>query len=383
MGYEENNLPRSQAAMGHEVVLLTSSSWPREFRRAAFVPGRMGEAETACSTVSPPKVAVHRLHSTPEVNGQLVFLDLHSKLRRLEPEIVHCHGAFSLNSVQCLYYRRTLGYSLFVDDHSHSRNLVIDSRAKRLYTRTLRRIYQSRLNDVSAFVAVTPAAAIVLESQLGIPKSRLFQSQLGADTGLFHNSQNEREDFRERMGLDDDDLLVLTTGKFRQSKDIDVLIKSFALVPDNRPFTLLIAGTASPHLMAHFRALARGMRERRILFHDLVPHSRLSSYYNGADIGVWPGAHTISAIEALATGLPSILPREEVGYKLIHENQACMPFDRRLGPQGLAESITTLATRRDLMRKFSQNAMALVERELSWSVIAERLLSLYNGSALV
>ena len=103
----------------------------------------------------------------------------------------------------------------------------------------------------------------------------------------------------------------------------------------------------------------------------------LPQFYNGADVGAWPGAHTISALEAVSTGLPCVLPFEERAYTTLHENRACAGFIR--GDAGsLADTILKLLGDTALRTRMAARGRALAEKQLSWETIARRTLELYS-----
>ncbi|OLE74420.1 hypothetical protein AUG19_08745 [archaeon 13_1_20CM_2_54_9] len=380
LGYEENCLPEAQAKAGNEVVLVTSNRLPPDFAQFS-----QQEKDSASDNDSPESgqgmVEVIRLPSTPSVSGIIVLNGLGRTLRNLSPDVVHVHGALSLCAIQCLLYQKRTRYGLIVDDHSHSRNVHIDTAYKRAYVRAAITAYRICDRSVGAFVPVTPAASVFLETQLGISRSRIRQGALGADPRVFMPSSSDRANCRMDLGLSPDDVLIVTTGKFSENKNLETLVQSFAQVSARHDHArLMLAGSGQSGFMNQLtRQIVDLDLAERVTVRRLIPHDALARFYNGADIGVWPGAHTITVLEAMSTGLPCVLPIEELGYKSVVESGACMGF-KSDQINSLTASIEALIVSPELRTKLSARARELIEQSLSWDRIARDLTDVYRAT---
>ena len=116
--------------------------------------------------------------------------------------------------------------------------------------------------------------------------------------------------------------------------------------------------------------------DNKIFFRDFVPNTELPKYYNAADVGIWPGDHSITVIEAIATGLPVIVPENDMAYKILFENKAALGFERG-NPDAIANKIAELIENRDLYSEIANNALSLAEKILSWKRVAEKSISIY------
>ena len=186
---------------------------------------------------------------------------------------------------------------------------------------------------------------------------------------------------RERLGLSDQDLLLICTGKFGVEKRLDLLIRALSSVQSvgDQTVRLLLAGNAEPDYMEQMRSLCRlqGV-EGRVMFLGMLPHTELPAYYNAADIGVWPGAHTITVFEALATGLPCIVPAS-IEYAPVLRLGACLPFDPG-NAASLASCLTRLLADPSLRAETGLSARQAVEESFSWEAVTKKTLALYSSS---
>ncbi len=380
LGYEENCLPTEQAGLGNDVAIVTSDRLPplMQDRKPDGLCNAAGRIRP--ETNRQGGVFIIRLPSTPPVYGQLVLLGLSNALKRLEPDVVHAHGAFSPTTIQCLLRQKHLGFRLFVDDHTHSRNLTLDTKYKRSYVKALAWAYRCSDASVAAYLPITSAAVPGLRRQLEIRADRLVEVPLGADSTLFTPCEEKRRTFRSRFPLTEGEAIVACTGKFTREKEIDVLIRAFAtVVAKFSGSRLILAGTIHPSYRAQLQELAMTLGVgTKIAFRDLVPRSELAEFYNGVDIGVWPGTPSITVIEALACGLACVLPGNVPAYRLVEQYGACLTFPEG-DPIGLATSIMTLLGSPSSRTTVTHNARRLTEERLSWTAIAKQTLGIYDA----
>lgn len=378
-GYEENYLPQEQARMGNEVILVTSDRLPHDFSRLAGSPRPSLEAHPRDPSVRSDGVEVIRLPSVPGPLGANLFVGLRRVLARRSPDVVHAHEARSPNTLQCLLAQRRLRYALIVDDHSHSRNVRLAKAYQRAYIRGVAAAYRLLNRSVATFLAVTPAARIFLERRLRIPRRRIRLGALGADAKGFAPSSQARARGRRDLAVPPDATLILMTGKFSPTKDPETLVRGFARASRRHDDAwLMLAGTGDPAYIGRLRGLLEELDvSERTTLRGIIPHEELSRAYNAADIGVWPGAHSITVLEALSTGLPCILPGDDAAYRPIVEAGACLGF-RTGNVASLAESLEFLLSDPDARRVLASKGRALIEQRFSWGPIASGLMEVYE-----
>jgi glycosyltransferase involved in cell wall biosynthesis len=112
---------------------------------------------------------------------------------------------------------------------------------------------------------------------------------------------------------------------------------------------------------------------------DFVPNKELPKYYNAGDIGVWPGNCSITVLEAVATGLPVIIPNKDLNYKILSDNNAAVGFERR-NVNSLSEAILKLLNDSELYSRIIENSSILFMETLSWKGIAQKSIRLYEAA---
>ncbi|MDD4320855.1 MAG: glycosyltransferase family 4 protein [Acidaminococcaceae bacterium] len=380
MGYQENFLPAEQKKLGHDVYIIASDRVPQYKGYEANVGKTVGGRVIGVGSYQESGVTVYRLATVFEVvnGGQVIVRGLYKLLKELKPDVVQAHGAFCPLTLQVLLYSKRLKYRVFVDDHSNIDNFHLNSFVKRAYVQLVKIFYRFYGNRVEMFFPVTFATTDFLKCVLKIPENRLEVLPLGANTDRFKKSLELRKMGRNELNIKEDEKLILTAGKLDAQKDIEYLIKAFSDVNNRKPFIkLLIIGSGTKEYMNNLKSLVNRLGvQDRVIFIDFVPNKELPRYYNAGDIGVWPGNCSITVLEAVATGLPVIIPNKDLNYKILTDNNAAVGFKRR-NVNSLSEAILKLLNDSEWYSRIIENTSRLFIETLSWKGIARKSTSIY------
>lgn len=121
---------------------------------------------------------------------------------------------------------------------------------------------------------------------------------------------------RQSLGFNDNDFLVIYTGRIVPDKGVKELVKGIQLLKDEPDIKLLVVGgdnyadsvSSNPYLDELYE-MGRQMAGRTV-FTGFVPYNQLPSYLSIADVAVVPShineALGMTCIEACAMGLPVI-----------------------------------------------------------------------------
>jgi glycosyltransferase involved in cell wall biosynthesis len=157
---------------------------------------------------------------------------------------------------------------------------------------------------------VTTDAAEVATQYFGVPKSKLKVATLGVDTDIFAPHEMNRLRVRKQLGIQDDEVLCIYTGKFLKLRRVDLLADAIK--------NLRLKGLK-------IKALFVGEGEDRPLLDNtegcivlpMQPHLSLPQYYQAADLAVWPFGESSSQLDAVATGLCLVLGDASATYNLV------------------------------------------------------------------
>ena len=381
MGYQENFLPAEQKKLGHDVYIITSDRVPHYSGYEKNVGRLIGKRIIGTGTFNERGVTIYRLPTLFEVKngGQVIVKGLFKILKDIEPDVVHAHGAFTPIAIQAVQYSNKLDYKVFIDDHSHKNNFNPDNIIKKAWINLVKIYYKYYSERVYLWLPVTYSAKNILISLLGISDEKIRLLHLGADSTKFRDDIKLRNQCRKKLNIDNKDILIISSGKFKYTKEIHTLVDAFKnLLAYHSDIKLLLLGNGPEDYMTKIYTMVETNNiTDKVIFNDFVPNNELTVYYNAADIGVWPGDHTITAVEAVATGLPIVVPDDDIAYQVLFDNNAALGFER-----GNVDSLTAcmlkLLNDIQLRKKISDNGLSVISRELSWEAIAKKSIEYYS-----
>ena len=117
----------------------------------------------------------------------------------------------------------------------------------------------------------------------------------------------------------------------------------------------------------------------QILFRGVVPHERLSQYYQAADVCVVPSYYEsfgLVAVEAQASGTPVIATRVGGLQYTVRDGQTGYLVSWRC-PEPFAERLEALLANPDLQQRFGRMARTAVER-FDWAAVATQIAAIYD-----
>lgn len=221
----------------------------------------------------------------------------------------------------------------------------------------------------------------ILVRSYGASAERIAVVPCGVNLDLFQPI--EKQEARRRLGLEDDDRILLFVGRIEPLKGVDILLGAAAQVEaESDCFVLVIGGDSSTPdgEMAHLRDLASelGIAER-VKFLGAVEHERLPMFYSAADVCVVPSFYEsfgLVALESMACGTPVVASRVGGLAGFVRDGETGYLIPWRC-PEPFAERIELLLENEDLRRAFGQSSREAVER-YRWGNVAEAVIALYG-----
>ncbi|HJQ19449.1 MAG TPA: glycosyltransferase family 4 protein [Gemmatimonadaceae bacterium] len=176
---------------------------------------------------------------------------------------------------------------------------------RRLRDAVLRRLYRS----VDAFCVIGSDARDHLE-RLGVPSEKLFFSPYSVDSDHFLRlaSEASRARSRSRLGLRDDERVVLFSGKLIERKGVAELLDAIRRAHGRDPRVRLLMVGDGP-LRPLVEQARDAMGAQAITLAGFVNQGGLGDYFSAADVFVLPSRHETWGLvvnEAMYFGLPVV-----------------------------------------------------------------------------
>lgn len=156
---------------------------------------------------------------------------------------------------------------------------------------------------VDDIVALSRTTYELLQTSYHVPAEKIHLIPNGLQAPVSRLSEEERRATRRKLGIDDEEIVLLYTGRTTRSKGIIPLLQAFDRLWMEHPrLRLVIAGQVftfndfaqqTPHSAAH------------VTYTGLLPKEQLAAWYQIADIGILPSyteQSSYTGIEMLVYG---------------------------------------------------------------------------------
>jgi beta-1,4-mannosyltransferase len=195
---------------------------------------------------------------------------------------------------------RVLGYRVVWTVHQvyphETRSRRLDRRAARLLARLS-----------TSLVAHDPGTAAAAARELGARADKIRVIPHGSYIGVYPAGRT-RKDLRAELGIESDELVLLSFGQIRRYKDLTLLVEAFSRAGLDSG-VLLIAGLPLDENEAKELSTATVGAGRVVTILEYVPDDRVAELYEASDVAVvarGDGGTSGALVLALSMGLPVV-----------------------------------------------------------------------------
>lgn len=373
-GYQINVLSKYMARMGHQVTIITASLDKLESGVVTFF-GKENIQARDRRYFHKYNVKIVRLPVRKIVSGRAVFDgELFQAIKKEMPDIVYAHGNDTLSGIMYLLKYKKMGYPLIMD--SHMLEMASVNKLNRLY----RKIYRKVITPIivrNRIQVIRTQDDPYVEKCLGIPLNQAPWISVGSDMMLFHPNTNVRERFREEHSIKETDFVVLYAGKLDESKGGMLLAEAVKEKFDcEKNVVVCVVGNAVGEYGEKVEATLK-KSSNRILRFPTQKYEELASFYQAADMTVFPRQCSLSFYDAQACGLPVLFEDNSVNIGRAQcQNAITFKADNI---ESFREKLTYMINMDiDRFENMGQHAKQYVEKEFDYKEIADEYLKLIH-----
>lgn len=235
---------------------------------------------------------------------------------------------------------------------------------------------QFAYNNKRMLIAVSEHVKKNVQENYLLPDTYFGLAYPGVDIE-FHRKEDivkERERIRSKIGIKQNDLVILFVGTEFKRKGLNSLLKGFALVACH-DMKLVIAGGGKQD--KYLRLAKKLGIENQVLFLGLVEN--IEKIYIMSDIYILPTLSDPAAmtpIEAMASGLATIMSCSKYNGSAEHiTKKEAIILENPENPQEIADSLSKLMDN-DFRSKMSEKGSGLA-KQLTWDRTTEQTLNVY------
>jgi glycosyltransferase involved in cell wall biosynthesis len=229
-------------------------------------------------------------------------------VQSLHLDIIHSHQPFSLGWEATKFGRKlgipvVLTYHIKYTDYYH----YVIFLPKKISQRIIRYIVNRNCRKCDAVIAPSSAIKKLLFDD-GIKKSvHIIPSGINIDQ--FAKDMGTRANVRSKYDVKDNEILLITASRVVPEKNIDFLVRSFAIIRRTRKdVKLMIVGEGSFRDELEKLVGELGIGES-VIFTGLLDKDGMIAHYQASDIFVFASlteTQGLVAVEAMAAGLPVV-----------------------------------------------------------------------------
>ena len=234
-------------------------------------------------------------------------------------------------------------------------------------------VYHSHLHEVPVHGSIWPNVISISEfcrrEWLSVPSDtkNVFVLRNGIDLDKFSKriSHSERLSLRNKLGLSENDIVVIYVGRVIPVKGVKELVVAMKLL-QNKNVKLILVGSSSfakGKKTAYTEEISRLIEEmeNQIIPLGYIANEDLYKYYQIADMqavpSMWEEAAGLVAIEGMASGLPLVVTRSGGMVEYVDDECALIVDKEKDVERNLSEAIKTLAVDAALRKRMGAHGM--------------------------
>lgn len=311
---------------------------------------------------------------------KFVAMDYYRLFRRIHPYVVHSHSGVWRDS--CIGAMLARVPHIFHTEHGR---VILDQNTRSKLTHRYLSFFRDKI------IPVSEELRQFLSKEVGIPERKLMTIHNGIDPGKYMPLKRNPE-MRRRLGLEEDQLLIMAVGRINPVKDYPTLIRATyetkKALGDKRGFKLAIVG---PETQDH---LSGGgvMDDLHTLCNELGVSNEINflgkrddipELLAQADIFIQTSLTeglSMSIMEAMSCELPLVATNVGGNRELILDGETGLLVKSR-DPRSVSGGLEKLILDENLRRKMGLNGRKRIIEEFSLDVMTHKYESLYLSAA--
>ncbi|MFA7169500.1 MAG: glycosyltransferase family 4 protein [Candidatus Paceibacterota bacterium] len=298
-------------------------------------------------------------------------------VRSLNLDIIHSHQPFSLGWEASKFAKKLnlpiiFTYHIKYEDYYHYIFLT-----PRVISQSVIKWFVNRYcRKCDGIIAPSGAIKKIIFDK-GIKKS-VYVIPSGINIDHFAKDSGKRDEIRNKYGVKQDEILLITASRVVPEKNIDFIIRSFAIIRKTRKDAkLMIVGEGS--FRDELDALVKELSlEESVIFTGLLDKTGMIAHYQASDIFVFASlteTQGLVAVEAMAAGLPVVAVKASGIEDMIKSGQDGILTDNK--EDNFAENAIRIIEDTELRKKMSESAK-MNAQEFRIAPWTEKVLGLYK-----
>lgn len=353
-------------------VSIHSTRWIEAFQKKGYDVSLITDFQSWVAQ-RPRNVPIYQLPTLVISNAhrQLIpnYISVVKILKQIKPDLIHLH---------------TLHHYAVAATHTHIPYILHSWGMEVLELHKL-----SVFRQILSRYAAAKAEKVVVDAEImkevwisaGIPQDKVEVIPFGVDTDLFNPNINGKP-VREKLGIEKDDIVIMSSRPFFPHYDIECLIKAVPTIVETHKNVKFIIKGKGP-LETNIKKLANKLRVHQyIKFTSPVAYKEVAHYLAASDVYVSTSlidSTSVSLLEAMACGLPPITTNIPGNREWIRDGVNGLLYPPK-DHVALAERIVGLVEDQDLRKKFGERNNRLIIERAAWKDCISKMEAIYQAA---
>ena len=273
------------------------------------------------------------------------------------------------------------------DEEEHLKRYALDNEALfKIFVQPIHRLAIKKADYITAISASLKKRAVssgarceiaIVPNGVDINKFSIF-----LPTGQAGNFQFSINELKKKLGIENDEKVIITVSRLVKKNGIEDLIRAMELLLKEKPepkCKLLVIGGGE--LEGRLKELSEELNlKERILFLGSVPHNEVPRYLWISDVFIRPslseGLGNVF-LEAMAAGIPVIATPVGGIPDFLVDGETGL-FCRPGNPESIKDRLNHLLNDGDLLERLILNGKKKVKEKYNWTLIAEEYSQIFK-----
>lgn len=316
-GYQLNLLGRLQVKQGHEVIIITSELDNVPDYLVGFF-GKDDIKKNDDNYFKETGVRIFRYPTYRWISSRAVFKPgLHKFIKNLKPDVLFIHGEDTLTGIKLLLSYKKMKVPYVLDCH------MLEMASKNRFREQFRKFFRTFITPIilkNKIPLIRVVDSDFVQKHFAIPLEKTHLLSFGTDTDYFKPDLSVKSKYRQEMGFQDDEFIVLYAGKLDEHKGGEFLaetLKEKFDLNNEKKIRIVIVGTVTNNDYGNNVNAILSKSENIITRFPTQNYFDLKKFYSIADIAIFPKQCSMSYFEAQSCALPVVLEENEINLQRV------------------------------------------------------------------
>lgn len=299
--YQENLLSEAHHRLGHDVVVIATTNNTLTRTKRETTPN----SEYIVNGVRIIRLSPKTIIFSKRLD---IYNNIEKTLDNEKPDIIFVHGINFLSLKEVYRYKLKNPKCVVVGDtHADAGNSMQRYHLLNkflLHKGLWRYIVQKYLSMFDIIYYVAEQTKVFAMKNYSVPESIMKYLPMGGgvEKEQLNNNVRIRKEFRDKMGISQDELMFVAGGRLRDSKKIYELISAFQTLQHNNIKLIVFGRFEDSNYENKVMELVR--KDQRIHFIGWISPQETTKLFISADLGLFSGTQSVIWRNAVACGLP-------------------------------------------------------------------------------